>query len=587
MPSLNARLDDLEARLHPARRYVQLRVELRKKFCSLCDSKKPLKQEQCQDCGGDNTAAAHIAFLGGTWDRFRRKYIPQDADKQTAHVIRIQRSQVLACERFLEWLAAYKEGREDRVNIEMYADKRRGGKTFFMVLCLVLFCIDSPRNKGGDVITWCVVPNYPRQREIRQTIGKIIPADWMRPNGLVSYRRVDRQYVFANGASLYIKSGDDEDALKEGGVSLVGINEAQQIHSSGVLNCMGNNIDDGGLTIIALNPPEKAIGLWAMNLHEAIDNGELPCARATSFPPDGNFEINQAARSRFSAVAKVIDPQKEKRDGQGLWLSIHDLCYPFFDKHKHMKPLPVGWEDVTSHINGMMQCVPVGTVMNHGVGADFQRRPWCAAALIKAFRAPPGNELKVEAGTICYWVIDECVNDVSLGQFWTEEKLAIAMIDKKWSTDDTLVIGDASGSWQGASGAQRGKASDPTTWSFPILEEFGWTIRAPQEAKEYKRRTRQSVQTIHHAGNPPVPERLDLVNTLLSPGGENEQLPPRLYMVPEVTIMIDSFRKCEADASKKPKGKGAHATDAAGYYLYRAEMALQAALKRDNPVLSN
>src|SRR6185295_4752892 len=101
------------------------------------------------------------------------------------------------------------------------------------------------------------------------------------------------------------------------------------------------------------------------NLHEAIESNDLAYARATSFPPDGKFEINQDARTRFSSVAKVIDPQKEKRDAQGLWIAITDLCYPFWDKNRHIKPIPTGWEDVTAHINGMMHCAPVGTIFNH------------------------------------------------------------------------------------------------------------------------------------------------------------------------------------------------------------------------------
>lgn len=147
-PSISARLAELEQRLRPEKRYVQLRVELRRKFCSFCSSRNPLVKEQCTGCGADNTTAAHITFLGGAWDRYRRRYVPQDSDTQTAHVIRVQRSQMLACERFLEWLAAYKEGKENRVAIEMYADRRRGGKTFFMCLCVVLFCIDHPRNRA-------------------------------------------------------------------------------------------------------------------------------------------------------------------------------------------------------------------------------------------------------------------------------------------------------------------------------------------------------------------------------------------------------------------------------------------------------
>ena len=58
-----------------------------------------------------------------------------------------------------------------------------------------------------------------------------------------------------------------------------------------------------------------AIGLWAMNVHEAIKSGAMKYARLTPFPPSGNDAIDQSARGRFQEVAHVIDPKQAQRDG--------------------------------------------------------------------------------------------------------------------------------------------------------------------------------------------------------------------------------------------------------------------------------
>lgn len=129
----------------------------------------------------------------------------------------------------------------------------------------------------------------------------------------------------------------------------------------------------------------------------------------------------------------------------------------------------------------------------------------------------------------------------------------------------TLIIADASGGWQGASARQRGRDTDPETFSYKIMESFYWKIFPPQEAVQVKRRLRQSPVIEEYAQNPPVPMRINLINQLLEER--------RLSVDPKAERTAEAFRRCEAK-NKRPVGWYSHPGDAAGYFIWRAENAL-------------
>ncbi len=514
---------------------------------------------------------------GGTWDQLTQQFIETPTGLiHSPHILTAEESQDAAARNFAAWLHRFTTGLPREISLEMFADNRRGGKTFFMVLWVLLTVLHVPRVKTGRMIGWLVVPNYPRQREIRETIAKILPTSWLKPGGPIQFTKSDRCYRFCTGAELYIKSADDPDGLKEGGVPIIGINEAQQVQGKAAINCLGNNLDAGGLTILALNPPDSVRGLWCEDLYEAIvetdpdtKKSRLPYARITTFPPGKNRRIEQSSRKGFASIVQVIDPKQEQRDNLGMWVSITDRCYPKWDQ-KNIQPVPTAWEDGTVHVIGLMNCFR-GASFPYGAGMDFNWRPYCATVRVKVLKAPERNTLGAPAGSYCYFVTEEVMNDISVGEFWTEEGLARAMFAAGWSPQDTLIIADASGGWQGSSGRQRGKDADPETFSYRIMESYYWRIFPPQESVQVHRRLRQKAVIEEHAQNPPVPMRINLMNQLL------EQ--KRLFVDPKAERTAEAFRRCEAK-NKKPVGKYSHAPDAAGYFIWRAENALLEAMKR-------
>lgn len=580
--SIQTRLDRLrDQRLH---RFIDQELEIRSH--AFFASSDPKKSGLCV-CGQGPHGQETILRAGGRWDRRLRLYV---GPTEAPHILSVKWSQEKAARQLAEWFREYDADELERVAIEMYADRRRGGKTFFVCILVILFLLRYPLKKDGQAqIGWVVVPTFSKQREVHETLRKIVPSSWIGPGGNWRYWKSERLYRLPTGAGLYIKSGDDADLLKEGGVGVIGVNEAQEISGVGIIHCLGNNIDSGGLCGIALNPPNSSIGLWAMNLHDAIDAGQIKYARATEFPPEGNDAIDQGARTRFSEVAAIIDPKQQQRDALGLWIGIHDLCYPFFKKGRHVKPLSViaGLQDITADLNALTSCLPKGDLREWGVGMDFQGRPWCGAVRLKAYALPEswrlldgeGNPV-IDAPRVLYVVHDECTNDLDLGQWWHEERLCSEMITRGWSPDGCLVIGDGTGHHQGSTGRQRGREADPATFSFPLVQSFGFSIHAPLERIEYIRHPRRGTEIVPHYSNPPVPVRLNLANTVLDQGrlliasecGYDAARPNRLG-----GETAESFRICAASLAKKPTGKGAHLTDAVGYMIYRWETAYREA----------
>lgn len=555
MASLHTALRELRAVVDPARRYVDLALDI-------------------QGPDGDIILGA-----GGCWDSARMDFVDRPHKR---HVVRVTRAQEQAARQLATWLKQYDERDEQRMALEIYVDNRRGGKTFFTCLFVIAFLLRYPRSHLGRNLGWIVCPTYPQQREVLETLGKILPPEWLRDDGCFKFSKTGRDFTLPTGAILALKSADRPQTLKAGGVAVIGINEATQCAARAILNCLGNNIDTGGVTAMAMNPPDSTIGLWAENLHHALDE-EGPAydklrtfCRETRFPPAGNDMIDQGARSRFSTLAQVIDPKQEKRDGQGLWVSIKDRCYPLWERKVHVLRGPqlqevLGWQDITAQLNALTGTLRVGEMRREGIGMDFQHKPWCAAVRGKAFAAPPGNRYELAPGTPVYVMTEDAHNDVEVGQWWTEQMLCEAILERGWNPKDALVIADGTGNKQGATAEQRGLDHDPQVNSFPLVRNYGFEIHAPIEHEVYREVAGRGTDKLITCSNPAVSVRLNMVLDLLQTR--------RFFVAEGAKDLAESFRVCEAK-HKHPYGWGAHLTDAAGYLCYRWEVGWKEAARR-------
>ena len=110
-----------------------------------------------------------ILTAGGLWDRDELAY----ESSGTPHIITLVSSQVRAALQLAQWFLAYERDDPDRQALEVYVDNRRGGKTFFSVLAILLFAIRYPDCHLGKTICWLVVPTFPQQRELHEIIAKV------------------------------------------------------------------------------------------------------------------------------------------------------------------------------------------------------------------------------------------------------------------------------------------------------------------------------------------------------------------------------------------------------------------------------
>lgn len=549
-------------------------VSLKRRVDQLAQDMDPRQHEV--DLGIEVQGPDHRVLFsaGGVWHRRKARYVRPSPNP---HVIRLMSSQERGGQDWAVWLDAYERGDPKRLSLINCVDERRGGKTFFVIIAMLSFALRYPQSHLGRTAVWIVVPTYPQQREIHEDLALLLPAAWWR-DGKIRYHKSDNVYRFANGAELWIKSADRAATLKWGGVDCCGVNEAQQLDVKAILNIIGSNIDNGGMTMLGMNPADSLRALWAFNLHEVIKARDkhgalvLPFATEIPFPASKNESINQAGRTRYLKIAQALDPKTAKRDGQGLWVALKDVAYPCYDR-SHVRPEPTGWADFTSKVNGLTNMVSRTHPPPLGAAMDFQRSPYCAWVEARCLLAPPG--VWVPAGTPVFVLRAEVCNDAAEDAItWTEkllcEKIAELLKKRGLSPASYLLVTDATGKHQGASGAQRGKLSDPESWSWPIIQEFGWEPHGAIEAREWVKGGRGSSELEIKPRNPRTRERLSLVNELLRAG--------RVIITPDCPLTAEAFRTCAIrPETRKPYGRGSHLTDAVGYLLWAWEQALREA----------
>jgi hypothetical protein len=489
--SPEAILRDADERRKPTRRYDDLCLILR------------------------NREGKILLSQGGRWDNVEHCYL--DGPAPQACIVEVKDSQVPYVTWLARWLTAFKDNTPRSTRVVLTAGKRRGGKTTSGVFTMLAMALAVP----GSII-WAVSPSYEKRDELDLALKQFFPKAWYTYKGSPRFR-----YIFHNGSVIRHLSGDDPDILKQGKVDLVMLNEAQLMDSRALTNALPGTIDRGGLTLMAANPATRAIGVWVNELKEAIDTNKVHGVKFFDFDPAKNDAVDQSARSDIGDILRVVDPKVAAADDEGLWLAVGDVAYRF-QTAAHVKAKPeIG--DITREYTKQK----FGRSYDYLAGADFQGVPHHAAVIYKIFRGLDGKPI--------YWAVDEVLKE------GTEEDLLDAVDEKGlYSPDNTVWVGDASGTWQDGA-HKRGRAS------FDCFKARRWHIHPPRKAKNEMR----------NPSNPPVEDRLNVVNNLLA----QHRLMIDPVGAPRLAI---AFKKCEL-RNHKPRGKYAHVTDAAGYAIFAVE----------------
>jgi hypothetical protein len=497
MASLQRQLDELEQATSMSGRYVDL--------CLVLQRAKTRET---------------LVYAGGRWDRLDLRFV--DEEPETGQIVLLEESQVEFARWFNIWLRDFREGLPRDTSLVLAGGERRGGKTFDLEICTIAAAIDVPR-----CITWLVAKSFRERDEIDQMLRDLIPAEWYRHRKAPEYR-----YEWVHGSVSRLQSAVDVESLKQGRADVVFINEGQKMEVGALANALGGTIDRGGLALVAANPPRTVRGEWVLELKEAIDEGRVTGCKFFGFSSSQNTRIDQDARSRFKAIITALDPKTAEADAEGAWRPVGDAAYPNFNPKLHDRSLVDG-ELITPQVTFNR----LGRYFEFVGGADFQATPYHAGALVHVY------DTHRDDGKLTYHATGQALREGTEDEF-------LDVVDEAgmWTPENTVWIGDASGTWQDGRHSLRGRVS------FDVFKQRRWRIEPPQ---------RKKTDRGDHPRNPAREDRLSLVNNLLAQG--------RLLIdgkaCPDLLIAL---KKCQLKHGR-PVGKYAHLTDALGYALWWLE----------------
>lgn len=509
LPSLKsspARLDLLESISEDSSRFLDLAFKLRRR-----------KTQEV------------VLRVGGRWDRLERKFV---GPSSRCRVIDLEESQVEFAEWMAKWIDAKLAGVNERDRLCLAGGPRRSGKTFIATFAVVAAAIAQPGS-----INWLISPTFQKRDELERLMKNWLPRGWWRYRDAPIYR-----FTLANGSTIQLLSGDDPEALKRGGASVALLNEAQEFEVGALSYSLPAIIDDGGLMILAANPPRRTKGEWILALRDGIIEQTIPGGRYLALAAGLNEKIDQSAREDVGRILSVIDPKAAVADDEGQWLPVGDRAYPKFDRKRNLRQFPNTVDIKTGRVLGDITHEwtrkRMGRSFGTVAGVDFQASPWHCGVVLRVLEGK-GPEQPV------YHVFDELLVDGFEEQFLAE------FDDKDYDHQDFLWIGDASGQFQDGEHT-RGRQS------FSIFKKMGWRIEPPVKKLSTKG---------EFSKNPHVSDRVSLVNKLLDQG--------RLIIDPiSCPRLAESIKECEMKNvynTRKPAGIHSHITDALGYVLFFLE----------------
>jgi hypothetical protein len=473
-----------------------------------------------------------LLHAGGVWDKADRCYLKREPDR--ARVIRLKESQVLAAQWLAWWLQERAEGRKRDIRSLFLLGDRGGGKTFLATVGTVTALLKFPSFSGKPTLAWQVVASYKERRELEREIADCFPFE-----GLWYTRKLapEHEYRFVNGALLVTQSGDNPEALRQGTVDFLYLNEATKLVEDAYIAGIPRLKDHDGLCIATTNPPRSNRGRWVKKLYdtelERKAAGEMFSVHFVRVESAGNDILSKDAADDVADQIRVLNPRAAAADIDGKMLAIDQPAYWEFNPVRNIRPLP-DLGDITREFLRQR----TGRAYDYLGGMDFQGNPHMAAVLFKIYGTQDSPIL---------WAVDDIILEQA-----TEEDLAQEALEQGYSPNNALWIGDASGQWQDGAHPRACKVERD---SFKVIRSFGFHILPPVRPKS----------STHRPKNPPVEQRVKLTNKCLA-GAQalaDKDFAPRL---------IEAWKECILRLGRYgrvvPLGYYSHLTDAAGYPIW-------------------
>ncbi len=489
-------------------RYVALQLVLRERDCDV------------------------VGRFGGKWDRLEERFAGRS---DACRVIDLNANQLEAVSFFITWQAKRQRG-ERREVIAFIGGARRGGKSYVSVALGLAFAVDHP----GSIVA-IVSPTFSKRDQLERQLKALVPSSWGEFHGMPA-----PGLRLANGSVIQFIGASDPTALKRGRLDCVILDDNQDMAIDSLVMALPAVIDSGGLVIVAANPPRRFKGEHVLHLRQAVLDGRVEDARVIDIDPAGNTEIDAGTRVSVGKILAAIDPKASKADDLGLWLPTGDRVYlEHLDPKRNLVAVPA-----TGEITEEFARRRFSRAYARLGGCDFQSSPHNVAIIFRVY------------GTVdrpIYHAVDEVITPPigSPSPDSTEEELLHDLEANGYGPERLAVVGDASGQQQDA------KHTGPQRTSYSVFRSWRYKVVPPVEKRSEKGLWSK---------NPPIEDRINLVNKLLSEG--------RFLIDPKgCPWLAECMRECPlrtVDGRRKPYGKFTHASDAAAYFLFFAEPAPKA-----------
>ena len=485
-------------------RYIDLRVDL-----------------TAQDARGNlHPGSERILTVGGRWDRAIKRHA---GNAERGKVLGLHPGQLEAARWITQWFAAKARGVEVReggrpIFSALLHGGRRAGKTDLAAKAGVAYSVFRP----GSFV-WLISENIPKTEELEADVRKWLPFDWYEYRGSPWH-----QFILPNGSLIWLRSAHDPDALKRGRCDFAVLNEAQNMAERAFAVVRAATADNGGLTLLAANPPESPIGFWVERFFEETQAGKRP-AREFHLDNTKNPHINWES---LESMKDEVDERTFLREIKGVFLPREDVVFHAWKPSGadcNIRPVPdigdVTREFTARHLHREFDVL---------LGMDFQRYPYACAVEMRAFRDPDGGQ-----EPLLWWT------DVTLVEPGDEETLSQALLDKGYNQERTGIIADASGAFQGIDRKRK-------VYSFDILKSLGWRHLYKPDQQMDK--------------NPDIVQRCRAANALM----KNASGRRRVFSAPELLSLNTALKFWELRRGVPyRKSEYAHLCDAATYLLWR------------------
>lgn len=466
-----------------------------------------------------------ILDVGGRWDSLTKRWDGAGASLD----IGLHTGQLESARWIARWMAAKARGENlhDRgapVYSLLLEGGRRGGKTDIGTKAAIAYPVMRPR-----IYSWMISETEKKTQEYAEVVRDLLPSGWYDWLGAPHYT-----FTLRNGSVIWLRSAHEPQKLKTGRCDFAAFNEMQLISKEAYTVVRGATADNGGLTIMMANPPDKPIGFW---LEKWRDNMIAGKNQGKSFFLDAkrNPHVDHGS---LEAMRNEVDERTFRREVLGEWLPRVDVVFHAWSDgpHGNVAPLPELGKDVTHEF----LTKKLRREFDACLGIDLQKNPYPCAVSLRAYEDPEDP-----TGDPLIWFDAEMVAEGG-------DEAALSELMVEWARTNgydpkrVALIVDASGAWQ------RIERKEKRIPSFDLFRALGWPwCYKPDDDAEK---------------NPPIIERVKCANALFRTAHGKR----RVFSAPENALLNEAIKMWE-NRSGAPyrKSEFAHLCDAATYPLFR------------------